>query len=66
MEEIEVLNLTKDLKAASTKVTVDAALFKPRCAWTIAYAYDALGRMRSRTVSGSGAETVAYDTLGRA
>lgn len=35
------------------------------CASTIAYDYDALGRMSSRTVSGSGPETVAYDALGR-
>ncbi len=31
----------------------------------IAYAYDALGRMTSRTVGGSGAETFQYDAIGR-
>ncbi|ACA20387.1 YD repeat-containing protein [Methylobacterium sp. 4-46] len=35
------------------------------CAWSIAYTYDALGRMIARSVSGSGPETVAYDALGR-
>ncbi len=31
----------------------------------INYAYDALGRMNSRTVGGSGAETFQYDAIGR-
>ncbi len=31
----------------------------------IAYAYDALGRLTSRTVTSSGAETFQYDTIGR-
>jgi YD repeat-containing protein len=31
----------------------------------IAYAYDALGRLSSRTVSGAGAETFGYDAIGR-
>jgi RHS repeat-associated protein len=31
----------------------------------IAYIYDALGRMASRTVSGSGPETFQYDAIGR-
>jgi RHS repeat-associated protein len=31
----------------------------------IAYAYDALGRLSSRTVASSGAETFQYDTIGR-
>lgn len=37
----------------------------PGCSWTSSYAYDGLGRMSSRTVSGSGIETVGYDALGR-
>ena len=37
----------------------------PLTAGTITYAYDALGRLTSRTVAGSGAETFAYDSLGR-
>lgn len=32
---------------------------------TIASAYDALGRLTSRTVAGSGAETFGYDAIGR-
>ncbi|HXM70358.1 MAG TPA: peptidase C39, partial [Thermoanaerobaculia bacterium] len=32
---------------------------------TIAYAYDALGRLSSRTVAGEGAETFGYDAIGR-
>ncbi len=32
---------------------------------SIAYAYDALGRISSRTVSGAGAETFQYDALHR-
>jgi RHS repeat-associated protein len=32
---------------------------------TIAYSYDALGRLSSRTVYSSGAETFQYDTIGR-
>ncbi|MDE2515961.1 MAG: hypothetical protein KGL12_08040 [Rhodospirillales bacterium] len=32
---------------------------------SIAYAYDALGRLSSRTVSGAGAESFGYDALGR-
>jgi len=32
---------------------------------TIAYAYDALGRLASRTVAGEGAETFGYDAIGR-
>jgi RHS repeat-associated protein len=32
---------------------------------TIAYAYDALGRLSRRTVAGQGAETFAYDPLSR-
>lgn len=32
---------------------------------SIAYAYDALGRLSSRTVSGEGAESFGYDALGR-
>ena len=32
---------------------------------TIAYAYDALGRLSSRTVTGEGAETFGYDAIGR-
>ncbi|BBU64376.1 hypothetical protein MSC49_43110 (plasmid) [Methylosinus sp. C49] len=35
------------------------------CAYQIDYAYDALGRRSSRTVSGSGAETFQYDAIGR-
>ncbi len=35
------------------------------CSHTIVYGYDALGRMASRQVSGSGAETVQYDAVGR-
>jgi YD repeat-containing protein len=35
------------------------------CAFQINYAYDALGRMASRTVAGSGAETFRYDAIGR-
>jgi RHS repeat-associated protein len=31
----------------------------------ITYAYDALGRLSARTVSGSGAETFQYDAIGR-
>jgi YD repeat-containing protein len=31
----------------------------------IAYAYDELGRLSSRTVTGSGAETFQYDSIGR-
>jgi RHS repeat-associated protein len=31
----------------------------------IAYAYDELGRLASRTVAGQGAETFAYDAIGR-
>jgi YD repeat-containing protein len=32
---------------------------------SITYAYDALGRVSTRTVAGSGAETVQYDAIGR-
>jgi RHS repeat-associated protein len=32
---------------------------------TIAYAYDALGRLSSRTVAGAGAETFGYDAISR-
>jgi hypothetical protein len=32
---------------------------------TIAYAYDELGRLASRTVTGAGAETFGYDAIGR-
>ena len=32
---------------------------------TIAYVYDKLGRVTSRTVTGAGAETFAYDAIGR-
>src|SRR6202166_2993467 len=32
---------------------------------TIAYAYDALGRLSSRTVAAEGAETFGYDAIGR-
>ncbi len=32
---------------------------------TIAYSYDALGRLASRSVSCSGAETFSYDAIGR-
>ncbi|MBB3428898.1 RHS repeat-associated protein [Rhizobium sp. BK312] len=35
------------------------------CSHTIAYGYDALGRPASRQISGSGAETVQYDAIGR-
>lgn len=35
------------------------------CTPTIAYEYDALGRMTSRSVAGAGPETFAYDALGR-
>jgi YD repeat-containing protein len=31
----------------------------------IAYSYDALGRLASRTVAGAGAETFGYDVIGR-
>ncbi|MBS1165544.1 MAG: wapA1 [Proteobacteria bacterium] len=37
----------------------------PACTHSIAYGYDALGRLNARTVSGNGAETFAYDALGR-
>jgi RHS repeat-associated protein len=37
----------------------------PLAGSTIAYAYDALGRLSSRTVEGAGAETFGYDALGR-
>jgi RHS repeat-associated protein len=37
----------------------------PLAASAIAYAYDALGRLTSRTVGSAGAETFQYDTLGR-
>jgi RHS repeat-associated protein len=37
----------------------------PLAGSTIAYAYDALGRVSSRTVEGAGAETFGYDALGR-
>ncbi|MGO8866373.1 MAG: peptidase C39, partial [Alphaproteobacteria bacterium] len=37
----------------------------PLASSTIAYAYDALGRLASRTVAGEGAETFGYDTIGR-
>jgi RHS repeat-associated protein len=37
----------------------------PLAGSTIAYAYDALGRLSSRTVESSGAETFGYDALGR-
>nr|WP_253203981.1 RHS repeat-associated core domain-containing protein [Methylosinus sp. KRF6] len=35
------------------------------CAYQIDFAYDALGRRSSRTVSGFGAETFQYDAIGR-
>ncbi|MGM4986084.1 RHS repeat-associated core domain-containing protein [Rhizobium sp. 11_C7_N12_5] len=35
------------------------------CSHTIAYEYDALGRPASRQISGSGAETLQYDAIGR-
>ncbi|KAA0690914.1 peptidase C39 [Neorhizobium sp. P12A] len=35
------------------------------CSHTITYGYDALGRSASRQISGSGAETWAYDAIGR-
>jgi len=37
----------------------------PLASSTIAYAYDALGRLSSRTVSGAAAETFGYDAIGR-
>jgi len=37
----------------------------PLASGAISYAYDALGRLSSRTVQGSGAETFAYDAIGR-
>jgi len=37
----------------------------PLSSSTIAYAYDALGRLSSRMVAGEGAETFGYDTIGR-
>jgi RHS repeat-associated protein len=37
----------------------------PLASSTIAYAYDALGRLASRTVAGEGAETFGYDAIGR-
>jgi RHS repeat-associated protein len=35
------------------------------CSHTISYGYDALGRSASRQISGSGAETWHYDSIGR-
>ena len=37
----------------------------PLSSSTIAYAYDALGRLNSRTVAGEVAETFGYDAIGR-
>ncbi|MGO8866374.1 MAG: RHS repeat-associated core domain-containing protein [Alphaproteobacteria bacterium] len=37
----------------------------PLASSTIAYAYDALGRLASRAVAGEGAETFGYDAIGR-
>jgi RHS repeat-associated protein len=37
----------------------------PLASSAIAYAYDALGRLSSRTVAGAGAETFGYDAIGR-
>ncbi len=37
----------------------------PLASGTITYAYDALGRVASRTITGSGAESFQYDALGR-
>jgi YD repeat-containing protein len=37
----------------------------PLAASAIAYAYDALGRLTSRTVGSAGAETFQYDAIGR-
>jgi len=37
----------------------------PLASSAIAYAYDALGRLASRTVAGAGAESFGYDAIGR-
>lgn len=37
----------------------------PLASGTITYAYDALGRVNSRTIAGSGPETFGYDAIGR-
>ena len=37
----------------------------PLAGATIVYAYDALGRVHSRAVAGSAAETIGYDAIGR-
>jgi RHS repeat-associated protein len=37
----------------------------PLASSAIVYAYDALGRMTSRTIAGAGAETFGYDAIGR-
>lgn len=55
---------------AYVPVGSDGALRKqtettPLASGVISYAYDALGRLSSRTVQGQGAETFAYDAIGR-